>query len=282
MKLFACQEVSKGGTTQLRMNISNTDLLLQYILSVSAEEDDFRDRKLGPIHLIKYAYIADLAYYSVEGTTFTGASWKFHLFGPWAVEVYHRIDPALSAINAERIAFSSRFSQEDCVRWSITERNIIDDLGRSVPISIKGIIRKAVHEYANDTPSLLQYVYLTEPMLRAAPGELLDFSLIIKSVEHKEIISEKIESKSLSKTARKKQRNKILDLKERIKKKLTNEAIENKKTVRYTPPRYDEVFWDGQEWLDSLAGQKVDSRTGEVRFSKDLWKSKARFDPDVS
>ena len=30
------------------------DTLTQFILAVAAEQDEFRDRELGPIHLVKY------------------------------------------------------------------------------------------------------------------------------------------------------------------------------------------------------------------------------------
>ena len=39
---------------------SRVDLLLQYALLVAGEQDEFLDRQLGPIHLIKYVYLADL------------------------------------------------------------------------------------------------------------------------------------------------------------------------------------------------------------------------------
>ena len=43
------------------------DRLFQYALAIAAQADDFRQRELGPIHLLKYAYLADLAH--AERTT---------------------------------------------------------------------------------------------------------------------------------------------------------------------------------------------------------------------
>ena len=36
--------------------------ILRYAVAVASGEDDFRRRELGPIHLIKYLYLADLAH----------------------------------------------------------------------------------------------------------------------------------------------------------------------------------------------------------------------------
>ena len=42
------------------MDISRVDKIIQYSLLIAGDEDDFSDRQLGPIHLIKYVYLADL------------------------------------------------------------------------------------------------------------------------------------------------------------------------------------------------------------------------------
>lgn len=56
-----------------RLDQHRVDLLLQYTLVRAAQEDDWRDRELGPIHLLKYVYLADCAYAERhEGQTFTG------------------------------------------------------------------------------------------------------------------------------------------------------------------------------------------------------------------
>lgn len=105
-------EVSAG------LDARRTDLLLQYILIAAAQEDDWRDRELGPIHFLKYAYLGDLAYAERHnGETYTGAEWQFYHFGPWQAQVHDRIEPALAAISAERKMLpSARY--EDFVRFS--------------------------------------------------------------------------------------------------------------------------------------------------------------------
>ena len=44
------------------MKSNKIDLLIQYAFLVAGQEDEYLDRRLGPIHLIKYVYLADLAY----------------------------------------------------------------------------------------------------------------------------------------------------------------------------------------------------------------------------
>ena len=60
--------------------------VFQYALSVVSKSEDPLSRKLGPIHLLKYAYLVDVEYARFHrGETFTGIEWKFHDFGPWSV-----------------------------------------------------------------------------------------------------------------------------------------------------------------------------------------------------
>lgn len=54
------------------------DTVIQYALAVAAEAENYRDRELGPIHLIKFVYLGDLASSTESGTSFTGVKWRFH------------------------------------------------------------------------------------------------------------------------------------------------------------------------------------------------------------
>ena len=56
-----------------KMDIKKVDLLLKYILPAAGQED-FGNQEVGPIHLIKYVYLADLAFAERHrGGTFAGA-----------------------------------------------------------------------------------------------------------------------------------------------------------------------------------------------------------------
>ena len=80
------------------MDIKRVNLLLKYILAAAGQEDP-GDREIGPIHLIKYVYLADLIFAEKHGgKTFTGAPWRFHHFGPWSPEVFSRIEPVITEV----------------------------------------------------------------------------------------------------------------------------------------------------------------------------------------
>jgi len=259
------------------MDTHKADLLLQFIIAVAGQRDS-GERKLGPIHLVKYAYLADLEHARKEGgKTFTGAKWTFHHFGPWATELWRRIDPALEMVNAEKETVSSPKYEGDIVRYSLEDDDILAELEKKLPIHIALSVKQAIREFSNDTASLLHHVYLTEPMLRAAPGESLDFSCIATSRFLGS--AERGEQDKAPKKIRKEQ---IEELRAHIREKVRA----RKKTVRLVRPDppviYDDVFFDGMEALDSLAGDSIEEGEYSVEFSNSIWKSKARYDPDLS
>jgi hypothetical protein len=264
--------------------VGKIDRLLQFVLATAGQEDDFEDRQLGPIHLIKYAYLADLAYAEEHsGETFTHIPWKFHHFGPWSAEAYSRIDPALQEVGATCKNTPSRY-EGDFTRWSIVDDELYRRLGGELPSSVVRSVKHNVHRFNRSTEDLLHFVYTTRPMLRARPEEIIDFTLpdslakkLIKAVEQisKEADEEKLsfKQKQRKKLAREQFRAAILQrLGEKMK----------KKRVRPSPPRHDDVYFEGIRVLESLAGENIKPEKGVVRFSDDIWKSKARFDPDLS
>ncbi len=73
--------------------------VMRYALGVAGNEDEYRDRELGEIHLIKYVYLADLAHAEKHGgVTYTGIPWRFHHFGPWAEEAFCEIKPSMEML----------------------------------------------------------------------------------------------------------------------------------------------------------------------------------------
>jgi hypothetical protein len=55
------------------MDINKVDLVLKYILAAAGQEH-YGDREIGPIPLVKYVYLADLAFAEHHiGETFTEA-----------------------------------------------------------------------------------------------------------------------------------------------------------------------------------------------------------------
>ena len=159
-------------------NMSRIDKLIQFALSAAGQEDDMRDRELGPIHLIKYLYLADLVYAERHnGKTYTGIQWKFHNFGPWSYEAYQRIEPALQRVGAREKTIPSQYDG-DFVRWSLRDDHIFRQLQDELPFVLTHTLQKYVHQFTGTTEDLLHFVYNTRPMLQAKPGEVLDFTLV--------------------------------------------------------------------------------------------------------
>jgi len=255
------------------VDISRIDLLFQYALASAAQEDNFRDRELGPIHLLKYAYLGDLGHAEQnEGKTFSGTPWVFHSFGPWSLEAWRRVPDAARAFGAKERHFSSQF-QEDNVRWGLQDTRAPDSIVKGIPASAALAIRRAVHEFGTDTTSLLHYVYKTPPILNSSPGEILKFSPSRKPKGTAEV-SSTAPLPQPSKTRLKK-------LKALAKERLSSPR--NKRLVSPVPaPRYDQTFLEGQEWLEALVGDPISSSEGVLTFDESVWKSRARNDEEIS
>lgn len=260
------------------MNFNRVDNIIQYALLVAGEEDDFVDRQLGPIHLIKYVYLADLAYAEKhDGKTFTGVKWQFYKFGPWAQEVNQRIEPALLCIDADKKTFPSNYGdKEEWVRWMAIDDTPMANLDRDLPLIVTSAIRRYVHKFGKATPELLAYVYSTKPMLSAAPHDFLDFSNTKPSKKHS---LPQLQNEPLSKKKMKNLKEKMRNLRLLSSEKLT---VRRKKRLVKPPvsPRYDDVYFEGMEWLDSLAGTKLPEGEKGVVFSDSIWKSPARRGDD--
>lgn len=257
-----------------RMDTRKVDLIIQFALAVAGEADDYKDRELGPIHLVKYVYLADLAYAQQEEGLFTETDWKFHHFGPWSLEVFQRIPVAARGIGAEERRFPSKFKEEDAVRWRAREGDLLGRLDSLLPRSVTSSLRRAVRDYGNDTSSLLHYVYRTPPMLKAAPGEALDFRTATEDKPARSTISEHEVLPPISKT-------KARNLKALVKRRREERRQAKALVIPDPPPRYDEVFAEGQKWLDGLAGPPIEPETGRLQFSESVWKSSARGEPEI-
>ena len=266
------------------MDINRVHLIFQYTLSVAAQNDDWQERELGPIHLVKYLYLADLAYASAHGgKTYTGIPWRFHKFGPWAENAFFEIDPALKAIGAEKKQITSKY-EDDFIRWRNRDQFLSDKINRNLDFHVALHVKSAVQKFGSFTEGLLHHVYNTQPMLNAAPGDALDFTCI--QVQPKPIDDEPDISKPLSKGQQKRRAKKKEyineELKKRFQKKQEMRKLRNMQAKQQPNSRYDEVFYNGLAWLDSLAGEKIVDGEFSVEISPEIWKSKARYDPDLS
>jgi hypothetical protein len=256
------------------------DLLIQFILAVAGQEDE-GGGELGMIHLIKYAYLADLAYAEHHnGETYTGIPWKFHHYGPWSEEVFLRIEPALAAINAQKREFYSSTYDKDLIRWSVPDHRLYDQLERKMDLGVAGTIQKYVHKFGADTTGLLHYVYQTPPMLQAAPEAFLDFGTVIRMKAAPSPETDILEKDTMTVRQMKRRKEKLLNIKKRLNERLNKKLRELK--IHPKPPRYDDVYFEGLRQLDELVGNPIEPMECTAVFGDDVWKSKARFDPDVS
>jgi len=256
------------------------DLLVQYALLVAGEGDDLFDRQLGPIHLIKYVYLGDLAHAQRNsGETFTGIPWKFHSYGPWSNTVHERIEPALQLIGADKSTFTSDYEDRgDWFRWSVRNYHLLDEKEKELPPSIAIKLRPVIRKFGKDTPGLLDYVYRTAPMLDAAPGDILDFKLAVKEKPTAEPYLAGLRMDSLSEKKKKAFRDKMAELRRAASSRVS------RKTALINPVknvRHDDVYQDGVEWLDKLAGEQLSPGEHVAEFSSDVWKSTTRKGSDI-
>jgi hypothetical protein len=265
----------------MSLDVNRVDKLLQFALLVAGDQDDYIDRQLGPIHLIKYVYLADLAYISRErDETYTGTPWKFHNFGPWSTEVFKRIDPALAAVNAEKSQLESDYGDnEDYFRWQLRDEELLARTARELPNIVVHRIRQDVRKYGKDTHALLHHVYRTTPMLSAAPGQLLDMALAEPVRQVVKSDDSDLRFGQLSNKKKKRFKERIRE----IQKENSHRVTTTNRLVNPVPnPRFDEIYEQGVEWLDSLAGADFEATDVVAEFDHSVWGSATRRGEDDS
>lgn len=265
------------------MKYNKIDILIQYALLTAGQEDEYWDRQLGPIHLIKYVYLADLTHAERNnGETYTGVGWRFYKFGPWSRTVNERIEPALSAIGATKKSFPSKFDdKDDWVRWCATNDFLLDELDEILPLEITSELSRDVHKFGHDTPSLLNHVYRTSPILLAAPDENLDF-IHLKKKNEKTSTPPSLKQDKLTAAKKKELKKRILKLREKNAKRRSDKPRKRKIVNPVKSARYDDIYFEGLKWLDRLAGPQISQGEYEAVFSDSVWKSSTRRGADVS
>lgn len=260
--------------------VRRIDEVFQYALARAARADDFRDRELGAIHLLKYAYLADLAYAKRhDGATFTGIDWRFYHFGPWSAEAHDRIWPAIGAAGAEERSISSAYGGDDFRRYRFTTPRaeaIAAAISRDLPIQVSAAIDNALQEHGADTADLLRHVYLTPPMLAARPGEALDFASTGEPEEPPTPPPPRVR-----RTRAEKKRRATLLAAGRAKIQQRRAKQRSERLAPHPPPRYDDVFLAGLEHLDREAGAPPAPSSGTLDIDESVWSSSQRRDPEI-
>lgn len=256
-------------STGSHVNQNRVDQIVQFALARAAHEDEWALRELGPIHLIKYVYLADLAYARLHnGETFTGIDWVFFHFGPWSAPLFDRLDVAAQLIGARVRTFETSRADKDGKRYSVSstdaeqlERQFV----RELPSEVVSAIKRDVHRFSSDTTGLLHYVYQTPPMLRAAPNERLDFTWAIQAP--KEVTPP---PPVLTRRQEKKHEAAVAAGRLAFGERLAAVKARQRGSMQSRPPRYDEIFEAGVRRLDAEA--EVEPLQGEVVFPDDIWK----------
>lgn len=254
------------------MNRERTASVFRYALAVAAREDDPSCRQLGPIHLLKYAYLVDLDYASHHGgETFTGIEWQFHNFGPWSATAHALIAAAMSAASIQERRTPSGYTDGDFLRWSMDPAVATSrEVGADLPLEVRGTLESFVHTYGSDTSSLLHYVYATPPMLRAAPGELLEFSSPpAKGPEPAETFVPLMDR--LSRKQKKDFAARMSELRAAFDGRST--GVRRNLVVR---ERLDSDFAATAAWVNSLAGPAFPAGEARVEFDDSVWRSETR------
>lgn len=263
------------------MEINNIEKIILFCLLEASHQDDPLDRELGPIHLVKYVYLADLAYSEYHnGEIYSGARWKFYHFGPWAVEVYNRIDSLVEEVGATKKIISSPKYEDDFIRYSYADDYKYNELSNALPLEIIGTLKKTIREFGKDTPELLHHVYRTRPMVCAAPDEYLDFTHQIKPTE---TLEREFSAEAEKLTVKRKNMKKraIEELKEKVLNKRIMMKSKRKEWRDFTPPRYDDIYFEGVNWVESLAGEPIKTEEGILEIPNEFWKSSFRNDDEI-
>jgi hypothetical protein len=150
-------------------------------------------------------------------------------------------------------------------------------LDKVLPTAVTSAVVRGIREFGTDTTSLLHEVYRTKPMLGAPPGAFLDFQLAVSPPEAKERNAQQVDVPTLTVKQEKKRKEALRALRARVQQQL-RERQDSTLVEPPTPPRYDEAFHQGVQWLDSLAGEAPGQEEGHLRFSDEIWTAPGRGD----
>ena len=284
-------------------DLSRLNTVYQYAVAVAALADDARSQRLGPIHLLKYAYLADLAHAARRaGTPYSGIEWRFHHFGPWSQEAFDAIGPALRGVAAREDRYTSRY-ENDVVRYGLDscDAEAVARRGdQDLPAVVSHAIARAVHEHGSDTADLLRHVYLTAPMLAARPGDRLDFSTATSppretpmprapapgpdTLPSRPVVGlqtavtpQDMGGRTRLTAQEKRRRAAIIDSARAGMRQRLAEG-RSKRAAPRPAPRYDAIFWEGTAQLDRMAGDPIVPTTGEITFDDSVWHASQRRD----
>lgn len=252
------------------MNKERVIAVYRYALAAIANEEDPLDRRLGPIHLLKYAYLVDMDFARHNaGETFTGIDWTFYHFGPWSQAAHALIALATSIAGINEYRQPSNYGDDDFIRWQmdLSETNR-ESITANLPLEVRGTLDSYVHKFGADTSSLLHFVYTTDPMLKTAPGDPIDFTPQEK--EHSAQDTGFIPlMERLNKQERTTLSNRMQELRDSFQRRQHASGMR-------VCESHDIDFEETAGWVNSLAGPEFPDDEVRIDFDDSVWHSEAR------
>ena len=154
------------------------DLLM--IIAYFVKELKKQNLPISTTRIQKLLYLLDYFYYLENGRTYTGLSWKYHLYGPYSPQISHIIGEEFSNLKTTILPEkeSENYFKKD-PDFTLISKKVIKRFG------------------ALNLNELLNFVYEeTEPINMGKRGECVDFSKIDREkylLENIEIPSENVQ-----------------------------------------------------------------------------------------
>lgn len=213
--------------------------LIKYVVWLAGQNNV----QLTTNRLVKFIYLMDLYNARLRGgQTLTGFPWKFIYYGPYCADAMQNIDQAVYDGLICKSTYESYFKDGGEYALFSCDDDDAEAIGEELHIGIVGQINKALREFGDDTPKLLDYVYFeTEPMEGVKKGDFLDFS----KAQFPEPI-ERVELKKLSPEAIKLARQKIKQLSDEVDTNREDLLRDEQETQKYK----DEAYYKFLEQID--------------------------------
>lgn len=196
-----------------------------------------KESNLSKTKLLKLLYLFDVEYYRLHRETFTQFQWKFFHLGPWTSE----LDPLLEELITTEALIPRVYStpEYEGKNYEAVEDCDIGPLFESIndEMALKGVLS----DWA-DRPlgEILDYIYFrTEPMEHGIRNAPLNFDLIPTQPPER-----------YKRSASGKSAQEIAKLRKAFQKKLIALNTQQSFPFEFTPPRYDEEFYQNLSKLD--------------------------------
>ncbi|MCI0348959.1 MAG: hypothetical protein L0Z53_05995 [Acidobacteriales bacterium] len=188
--------------------------------------------------LLKLLYLFDVEYFRIHRQTFTGFQWKFFHLGPWARE----FDGLLQKLLAQDVLVEKASSRPEFDTKFLRSSESVGIGGLFQSYKDEGALKTILHRWGDKTTGeILDYVYFcTEPMEHGVRNEPLDFSRIAEQRPPTYVRS------SSGKNPRE-----IKRTRERFWKDVEARTAVSQSKFDFTPPEYDEEYFDAVARLDS-------------------------------